>query len=170
MRLFPLLFLALACTPDEEEKDSGGTLGVDTGDPSCEGTPPDIVSFTVSEGDPVQDENGNTFPSLHLTVEFEDDDGDAHVVAASLWWDSTVDGAIDSAAEPDAALPETALTSGGEPVEECAGEGGTLTIAKGVSGTDLAYSTQYDFGVTITDAHGLESEMAVATGTTPAEL
>ncbi|MBM4391364.1 MAG: hypothetical protein FJ090_09600 [Deltaproteobacteria bacterium] len=169
MRIVSLVALALACTPDEE-KDSGGTLEADSGDPACEGTPPDITSFSVSEGEIYTDENGNDYPTLVMVVEFEDVDGDAHLLSANLWWDDTVDGSIDGAAEPDAVLGKSAMTSGGEVVDECEGEGGTLNISIPVSAADFMYSTQYDFGVTLIDANGYESEMAVATATTPEEL
>ncbi len=170
MRIVPLIALALACTPAEDEKDTGGTLEADSGDPSCEGTPPDITDFSVSEGDIYTDENGNDYPTLVMVVEFEDEDGDAHILSANLWWDDAVDGQIDAASEPSAALAESAMTSGGEVVEECAGDGGTLNISLPVSSADFRFSTQYDFGVTLIDANGYESEMAVATATTPAEL
>ncbi|MBM4366164.1 MAG: hypothetical protein FJ102_08100 [Deltaproteobacteria bacterium] len=170
MRIVSFLALALACTPADDDKDTSGTLEADSGDPACEGTPPDITGFSVGEGDIYTDENGNEYPTLVMVVEFEDVDGDAHILSAKLWWDSTVDGSIDGAAEPDAVLDESAMISGGEVVEECEGEGGTLNISIPVSAADFMYSTQYDFGVTVIDANGYESEMAVATATTPADL
>ncbi len=170
MRIVPLFALALACTPADDEKDTGGTLEADSGDPSCEGTPPDITNLTISEGDVAEDENGNRYPTLLIVAEFEDEDGDAHIVSANLFWDDTVDGTIDPAAEPNSSLGESAMTSGGEVVEECAGDGGALYVTLGVSAGNFMYNTQYDFGVTVIDANGYESEMAVATATTPEEL
>ena len=170
MRLLPLFAFALACTPVEVEKDSSGTLGEDTGDAGCEGTPPDVVTVTVGEGDVIEDENGNQQPSVRLSVEFEDVDGDAHAVAMDLWWDDAVDGAVDTSGAANASLSKTALTNNGAPVDECDGFGGTLIVDMGVTGADLQFSTQYDFGASVIDANGYASTAVVATGTTPGPL
>lgn len=172
MRIVPLFALALACTPADDEKDTGGTLEADSGDPACEGTPPDITNLTSSEGDIYEDENGNQYPVLVLTAEFEDVDGDAHIVSGNVWWDDTVDGVIDPAAEPNASLAEAAMqgSDGSGSVEECEGFGGFFNARLAISAGNFMYSTQYDFGLTVIDANGYESEMAVTTATTPAEL
>lgn len=170
VRLLPILALAVACTPVEVDKDEGGTLGVDTGEAGCEGTPPDITGMTVGEGNVIEDENGNPQPSVRISVEFEDVDGDAHAISMDLWWDETVDGSVDTSGAANASLPSTALTNDGEPVDECEGFGGTLNVDMGVTGSDLQFSTQYDFAAVVIDANGYASAPGIASGTTPAPL
>ncbi len=173
MRTLPVLcLLAFACVPDEKEEDSAGTLNPGGDETDCFGNAPVIEDFSTAEGEPIQDSDGGGLqPSMLLLVDYSDEDGDAHILRVDVWWDAVIDGTVDVTAAPDATTEPYALEdAGGTPVEECAGKGGTFELSVGVTGDDLEYETEYDFGVVLYDASDTPSEPAFATGVTPAIL
>ncbi len=174
MRFLPLCTLFLfAC--DDSAKDSGGdgTLGPsDSSNGDCSGTAPTIEDFDVTEGDPVTPEGSDTpQPTVLFTIGYEDEDGDAHVISLDMWWDSTVDGTVDmSGAAPQGFKDNALQDSDGNTVDACAGNGGTILFALGVTGSELDFSTEYEFAAILYDNAGMGSEVDYATGTTPAPL
>ena len=174
MRALPFLALvALACAPDTKEKDSHGTLSSgDSGPVECFGTPPEIESLIVTEGQPyTPTDGGETVPTIKLSTTYSDEDGDANVVRLDFWWDTTLDGTVDTSVEPNQATEPTALKdSDGNVVEDCYGHAGTFNSGLGVTGGDLDYETTYDFAVILYDKSDTASEPAFASGTTPAAL
>ncbi|MSQ03043.1 MAG: hypothetical protein EXR71_14340 [Myxococcales bacterium] len=173
MRTLPVLcLLAFACVPEEKEEDSAGTLNPAEQETTCSGTAPVVDDFSAAEGEPIEDNDGGGLQaSVLLLVDYSDEDGDAHILRVDVWWDTVIDGTVDVSGSPNAATPPTALEdAGGTPVEECAGKGGTFGLSVGVTGDDLDYETEYDFGVVIYDASDTPSEPAFATGVTPAIL
>lgn len=174
MRFLPLLALfALAC--ETESTDSGnGTLDPnDNGDDSCKGTAPVIDSFEAKdEGKTTVDgDSGNEYPIIDLIVEYSDEDGDAHVLSADIWWDDEVDGTVDITTKVDSAVARTsAQDADGNPVEECAGKAGGFDIGQAVAGGTLKYDTEYDFAIVVYDNADMASAPAFATAITPAEL
>ena len=173
MRTLPILcLLAFACVTEEKDEDSAGTLNPGDEESDCFGTPPEIDDFSAAEGEPIQDSDGGGLqPSVLLLVDYSDEDGDAHILRVDVWWDAVIDGTVDVTASPNATTDPTALKDAwGDPVLECAGKGGTFGLSVGVTGDDLEYETEYDFGVVLYDASDTPSEPAFATGVTPAIL
>ena len=173
MRTLPLLCLLLLACGEEQKEDSGnGSLNPADTAPDCMGTPPAIEDLTAQEGGIISGSDGeDDAPSILLIIDFTDEDGDAHVLAMDIWFDDTIDGTVDTSGAADMVLDPTAMTdSADRPVEECAGDGGSLGLSLGVTGADLAYETTYDFGVVLIDNADLRSEPAFVTATTPPPL
>ncbi len=173
MRYLPLLCLPLlACDGSKAEDSGNGTLNPSDSAESCSGTAPVVEDLSVEEGDVIKGTDGEADqPSVLITVEFSDEDGDAHVVAVDFWFDDAVDDTVDTSGAPDRSLPAGAMLDAADrPIEECAGDGGILGISLGVTGSDLDYDTPYDFAAVVIDNAGLRSEPAFASGTTPSEL
>lgn len=176
MVLRPLFFVSLlpvcACAESDEDKDGSGTIEPvdDSGVPH--GSAPEITNITFAQGEPTTLEDGTQLPTVLFQVDFEDDDGDAHVVSATIWADEVVDGAIDTSSTDVGQLPDTALTDSatGAPVDEGDGFLGQLTIQLAVSGGNLNFETLYEFGVVIYDSVDTASEPGITSGTTPAML
>lgn len=172
MRAVPFLCLfGLACEGAKEET-GHGTLNPGDSAEDCSGTAPVVEDLNVEIGDVIAGSDGEPDqPSVLLTVEFSDEDGDAHVVAVDFWFDAEVDGTVDTSGAAQRSLPAGAMLDAAErPIEACAGDGGILGVMLGVTGSDLAYDTQHDFAAVVVDNAGLRSEPAFASGTTPAEL
>ena len=152
---------------DGGEKESGSEAPPinqdDSGSADCSGTAPVINELTVAAGDPITTDGG-TFPSLVVQAEIEDADRDLYTVSMDLWYDTVVDGAVDSSGDPLTASPyevdedpcETSLTSYG--------------LQIGVDGTNFDYETAYEFLAVVYDAHGDASAPVVADGVTPGPL
>jgi hypothetical protein len=173
MRMLPFLLLAAVGCDDSKDDDTGpGSLNASDTDADCSGTPPVIDDLTVEIGDVLTGEAGeDAQPSVLITVEFSDEDGDAHVVAVDFWYDDVVDGTVDTSGAAPMQLPAGAMPDrSGRPIEECAGDGGILGISLGVTGKELDFETEYDFAAVVIDNAGLASEPRVASGTTPAAL
>ena len=173
MRLLALpILLACACAPDKDDSASNGSLGASVDTTDCSGTAPTIEYFKVSEGDPVTPEGSDVpQPTILFTIEYEDEDGDAHVISLDMWYDDVVDGAVDMTGDPQTGFANNALQdSDGNTVDECAGDGGTVQFSAGVTGTDFAYLKEYEFAAVLYDNADMASEAELAVGTTPAEL
>lgn len=160
----------------DSANDSGGDSASDTDTATdtgnCSGAAPTIDDFTVSEGDPVTPEGSDTpQPTVLFTIEFSDDDGDAHVISLDMWYDTTIDGTVDVTEAAPQGFSDAALRdSEGNTVERCGGHGTTMKFAVGVTGHDFEYSTEYEFAVVLYDNSGMGSDVAIATGATPAPL
>lgn len=161
--MFALVAL-LACSSDDTGKDTAPGIGDNTGD-DCSGAAPVIDAFTIEEGDVITNEDGQEQPSLNITVEFEDDDWDLNTVTMNVWFDDTVDGSVDTTGDAPISTGEYQMEDG-----TCSVSGGSFTLAQGIVGDPLAYDTEYEFGAVIVDQHGLESDPAITSATTPSEL
>lgn len=167
----PVLFFALsACTPEAEDS---GTGTLDPADSAAfpHDNAPVIVSFTAGPGDPIQTEDGDTQATVLLLVEFTDADGDCNVIDLSFWADTVIDGAVDTSTAAMIFIQDQALEdSQGNIVEEGEGFGGTMGVSQGVTGGDLEFETEYEFGAIVYDNVATPSAVAIAVGMTPAEL
>ena len=97
--LTPLLLLACVSPVGKDPKatdldgDSAATVLTSTLDTGpCAGTPPTLVSVTASRGEGVCEQVLS--PTLELTAELEDPDGDLTSVKLQLWWDTDLDGEV----------------------------------------------------------------------------
>ncbi len=159
------LVLLLACTGKEEDSNNAPPLLLDDTGDACTSVPPEIDTIRVSNGGEITGEGGNPDWSIRVDIHFVDQDMDVDVADIHYWWDDTVDGVVDTSGNPDVATGPFKIDSDGEP---CLVSGGSFGQLLGISGR-FSYNTWYDFGVTVTDAHGLTSEPAFASGVTPKE-
>lgn len=162
-----VMMLAFGCTgaaDKENTDDSAPPINQDdTAPTTCDGTNPEIADLIIEDGG-VHDFEGEDSPTLKVAAETNDDDGDLHRINMTLWWDDTVDGTVDtSGAGSEAGWYEMNETP-------C----GTFTATYGVlfevDGTRFAYETAYEFAAKVMDDAGLESEIVIDSGTTPAAL
>ena len=162
MRIFPLAALLAGCGTIDRSN-SGLTAE------ECASAEPQVFGFTIEPGDAVTGEDGHLQPSLRFVIDFDDPDGDSHDIVLRTWWDTSIDGLVDTSASGTEMSAEM-VDDAGAPVAVCEGIGGALDVQVGVNGGNFAYSTTYDFAITVTDAAGMESEPAFATATTPSAL
>lgn len=171
MRLLPLTLLLVAgCAEkdgDEPPLPATGELGDDTA-MSCEGAPPEIVSFSIENGglhdfsDLLDCATGEdcTWPAVDLVIRATDADADLDQYVIEIWYDGIVDGAVS-----DSAAPIDLIGAAGDACEVGDETWHTL-LAVGTGG--LETETEYEFAAVITDAAGLSSDAAIASGYTPA--
>ena len=165
MRALPLILTAMiAC---EKGEDTGvpipSTGGVDDTAVECGGVAPEISSLNMSDGDfQVYGDSEVSYPTVVLSAEVTDEDGDLDAFVMNFWWDTEIDGVVDSSGAPNSTAP------GSSSALPCEGYELTLNGYLYV-GTSLEPNTTYDVAVTVTDAGGIESDPAVTTGTTPKE-
>ena len=101
-------------------------------------------------------------PVLMFVISAQDNDGDLNSYGIDLDYESNADGVLDSAG-----LQRLSLT-GSVDAELCYASDLSLNLHLSVDGAAVLYSTQYDWGITLTDANGLASEPFVLTCRTPA--
>ena len=161
--LFALLPLALfGCTKGGADSDEPPGLSDDS-EVECSGTDPVLANLTVEDGG-ARDFEGVDYPTVLVTAEATDDDGNLDLVGITLYWDDTVDGSIDPSTADSAST--TVTPDGGGP---CEATGSTLGLYLQV-GEGVAYSTEYDWGMQIEDSQGEISNLIVGSGTTPGPL
>lgn len=136
----------------------------DSSAPACEGTPPVITAVNIMDGGSMITDEG-TFPSLVVQADITDTtDQDLNSVDMDLWFDTTVDGMVDTS---------TAAISG-EPQhidgDLCNVASASFGLQLPVDGSLLEVQTTYEFAVVVYDGHSLPSEVAIASGTTPGAL
>ena len=134
----------------------------DSGEPiTCDGVlPPIIQRLNLLNGDFFEFETKD-LPTVNLEVEVSDDEGDLHQTVTNIWFDEGVDGAVDTGGEARWELPASSRE------EACEANWELLNNKVAVGIGELEYNTIYEFAVTVLDASGLESEVAVVSGSTP---
>ncbi|MBK9643602.1 MAG: hypothetical protein IPO67_00330 [Deltaproteobacteria bacterium] len=156
------LTLAVACkgSGGEDSDDEAPPIrgGDDTNEPQCGGTNPEAVSLTLANGGLYAFE-GVDYPTLLLSVDATDADGNLDQITLGVYWEDDGDGA----ATPAAARFEKVITSG---TDACAGMAETFLLKLQV-GESLEYNTVYDFAAMVTDSAGETSGWVVASGSTP---
>lgn len=170
MRFVPVsAALALAglvgCTGDteKESKDSPPPLALDdTAD--CNVNTPVVTGVEVSNGGFETFDNG-TFVTVGLKMDVSDDDGDLDILGMYVWFDGTVDGAVDTSGDPAFDAPAYLF----QDAEPCGKFTASLTLKPAVTGGTLDYSTRYDFAVVAEDHHGVRSTPYIVNGVTPNE-
>ncbi len=157
------LALALACSSGKEDTaNDAPPINQDSGEEvaDCTGTAPTITSLTVSNGGVATFDEGD-FPTVLVEIEVEDPDLDLARMRADIWWDETVDGAVDTSA---AGLSGDWVQLGEEPCTIDRGRYG-LRLAVGDGRFDAA--TPYEFAMVAYDAHDVASNVGIGAGTTP---
>jgi hypothetical protein len=160
-----LLVWLAACTGKDEGSSTAPPLSLDDTGEECGGTAPTVEALVVKNGGLIT-VKGETQPSIEVDVTFADMDADVDVAEIRYWWDASVDGTVDTTGPEDYSTGAFQVDSDSEP---CHGASGELDQRFGVNGTNFAFSTPYEFAVTVTDAHGLTSAVAIEDGVTPKE-
>ena len=161
--MWGLLWLA-ACQPP---KDSAApppldTSAHDTGD-GCGETAPTITDLWLENAGLEDNEQGEPTPTLSVHAVTDDPDGDLHQHTVDLWWDDVADGSVAQDPERHETDPSTVETD-----LPCSILNTTARMRVFVSDARFDYSTAYEWAVTVTDANGHASEVAITTATTPA--
>lgn len=157
--------LWLACTGKDEDTNNAPPLALDDTATACTSVPPEIDDISTRNGGQITGEGGDPDWSIRVDVHFVDMDMDVDVADIHYWWDATVDGTVDTSGAANYETGPFKIDTDGEPCRVSGGSYGTLFGVRG----RYDYNTVYDFAITVTDAHGLESEPAFVTGVTPKE-
>ena len=165
--LFLAGLMALACnggTDDDSGKGDDAPIPDGPGDKGCGETAPVINSFTIEDAGMREFDEG-TFPTLGLTVDVSDEDGDLTYYEYRVWWDETLDGVVAT----EGFYSETYGTVDGD---DCEVNSVKLTMYLGIAGGQNSppYSTELEFGAVVRDDKSNESsggDAVVTTFTTP---
>lgn len=144
-----------------EDSDDAPPLALDD-TAECNLHVPVVTGVTISNGGIETFDNGD-FPTVGVTMDVTDDDGDLDLIGMNIWIDTVVDGAVDRSG-PAVFDVEAFLFQG---AEECGKFGATLTLEPAVTSNVLDFNTRYEFAVTAIDHHGVESSPYIADGVTP---
>ena len=155
-----MMLLALGCTSgngDDGDDKRTDDIPDGPGDKGCGETDPVIDNFTVEYGG-MRDYDEGTFPSLALKVDVSDEDGDLTYYEYRVWWDSEIDGAV----ETSGYYAETYGTVDGD---DCEVNSVSLTMYLGLAGGSKSppYSTELEFGAIVRDDKTNESGGGAAT-------
>jgi hypothetical protein len=164
---FQLVLAAViaGCNGDPKDTSEAPPLATDdTAETDCDAHAPVVTEVEVGNGGEQQFE-GELLPSILIAVSAEDDDGDLDVMSMKLWWDTEVDGYVDTERSQDA---------NGVPIQmrdlPCGVASATYATYFAVLGAPFAYATQYEVAASVADSHGVESEdAAIGVGWSPDE-
>jgi len=170
-----LLLIAALTACADKDAGSGAPLPQtgdrDTADDTageCGGVEPVIETLRVANGGlydfssviDCADDEDCVYPSVEVTLDVTDVDGDLHQYIIDIWFDDVVDGSVDTSSGGFQLLG----SSRGDPCQVTAESFGNL-LAVGTG--PLPFNTEIEFAAQITDAEGLTSDIAVASGFTP---
>ncbi len=157
--------LAVACA--EEPVESKTAPPLESTPPgttvTCDGTEPVLESVSLGNAGMVTGDDGD-MPGFAIGLHITDADGDLHRVAADIWFDDVLDGAVDATGEPQLFADYFDTNE-----EACTVFNLDFSLAVGVNGTDLAYNTAYEVVAVVIDDAGLRSNSALGMGYTPNE-
>jgi hypothetical protein len=157
-----MLLLLSACTGSDKESGDAPPLALADPGEDCAVHAPVVTALEILDGGMATFE-GVELPSILLSVDATDDDGDLDRMAADFWWDTEIDGFASAESSPDA---------DGEPIVvrdlPCGvGSAGYMLRLPIQSGSYLEPDTDYDVAVIVSDAHAEPSEKFTITGHTP---
>ena len=111
------------------------------------------------------DYHGVVVPSLLFSFDARDENGDLDRYTVDIWYDQEVDGSVD-AREVNHIAFDTVQMDG----NPCEVDRLSASVRITILGDDvLALDTNYEWAVTLTDAHGIASLPAIVVGRTPME-
>lgn len=160
-----IFLLTLAgCTPGGGQGDDTDTIPIPDGhkDEDCGETPPVVELVTIEDGG-LHDFEGTMLPTIKISADTTDADGDLHYYEMMVWWDLVVDGQVEAEGTP-------LNTYGTLSDTDCSVDDVTLSMIMGLRGGDPPYSTEVEFGVRIYDDlmhESNEGELATASFTLP---
>lgn len=161
MRLLPL-FALFACTPKETDTGEPPDLVLDDTGDSCSTEPPVISSVTLTNAGMRAFEDGK-YAALEIAIDATDVDSDLNLITAQLWWETPVDGTVDTSRAPDVE-GDTILTRD----EPCRVERATYSFFVRITeSSELQPATEYEVAGVLQDAAGLSSAPVIGSGWTP---
>ncbi len=138
-----LCTLLAACTPGGDGTNTDIPIPSGSAD-DCGTSSPVIEEATIRDGGPQQFDQG-TFPSIIISADTSDEDGDLHYYEMRVWWDDEIDGSVDTSEAYQEVYGTVSNT-------ECATFRTTFSMQLGINGSeDLPYATELEFGVVVYD-------------------
>ena len=145
--------------PPDLESDSG-----EASDTDCEGTPPVVDDlWCVNSGLKPHYETGEDTVTMQVWTAVSDSDGDLTRYTLQIFYDDVIDASVDTS------TTQFNPVSGSADRPDCQATSAELGLTLYLTGSDPDYDTLYDWGVLVTDAYGLDSELFVSTCWTPTE-
>ena len=159
------LCASLTACKDKGDEDSSAPppIQITDGTPEeCTGSAPVITDLSC-ENTGIQDHFETLEPTVTMAirVKAEDEDGDLHQYGLEIFYDDVVDDAIDTS------VVQFNPLSGSLDTTECGATAANVGTTMYLTGGDPAYNTVYEWGVIVTDAHGLSSELVTTACVTP---
>ena len=162
-----LALVALGCSDKGGTDDSSAPpdLLIDTdgpGNTDCEGAVP-VVEDIWCENSGVKPhyETGEDTVTMQVWTSVSDTDGDLTSYSLQIFYDDEVDSAVDTD------VTNFNPVYGSVDSDDCTASDAELGLTLYLTGDNPDFDTLYDWGVVVTDAAGLESEVAVTTCWTP---
>lgn len=164
MLVLSLVVLGCAGSDDGTGKGDDAPIPEGPGDKGCGETSPEIDAFSIEYAG-MRDFDEGTFPTLGLTIDASDEDGDLTYYEYRVWWDDVIDGSV-------ATEGFYAETYGTVEQGDCDVKTVSLTMFLGVAGGEKSppLSTELEFGALVRDEKTNESNEGVTvvqTFTTP---
>lgn len=151
--LFVCCLGLLACAGDGDDGSSKDDAPIPDGPGSktCGETNPEIDAFTI-EYVGMRDFDEGQFPTLGLTIDATDEDGDLDYYEYRVWWDDVIDGVVSTEGF-------YAETYGTVDDDECSVSRVSLTMYLGIAGGEKSppLSTELEFGAVVRDNKSNES-------------
>jgi hypothetical protein len=158
--------MASACGSDKVDTSSPPDIITDSGGSStdeCEGTLPVVDDiWCTNSGIKPHYETGEDTVTMQVWASVSDLDGDLTSYALQIFYDEEIDESVDTD------IVNFSPVYGSVDSDECTANNADLGLTLYLTGDEPAYDTLYDWGVVVTDAAGLESEVAVISCWTPA--
>lgn len=144
----------------DADADADGDTDTDT-DSDCSGTRPVIESLDVGDGDIIHADDGD-YPTIGLSLEATDDDGDLDMFSYEVWFESPSDGVVNTSGRAD--IDSGSIARSGDPCESFSlNLRAQIAVGQGL----LDYDTEYAFAIVVHDAHDDGSKPAYVNGVTP---
>jgi hypothetical protein len=159
MRAWWLAMVGAGCS---DNADSGAPLYQVN---ECESLYAPVVTdmFCESTGVQTYPVTGEDVPTLTISADVSDEDGDLTAYSAQLFFDDTIDGVVDTSSD---VLP---VADGSYHAEVCEVPSIILNMVVYLRGGAPLYDTPYEWGLVVTDAAGNVSELGQIECTTPSE-
>jgi len=127
----------------------------------CGESAPEIVDFTISNGG-LRDYDGGEYASVHVAMEVFDPDADLFALTYRFWWDTALDGEVNTNSEPDYVVDRA---DGAPECVEDQDDWGIYLIMRHW----IEYATPHEFVAEVEDGAGLRTVSGVVAFTTPRE-
>lgn len=154
----------LSACGEKEPEDTAPPVDLqpdETGEACTGGTPPVITEMWFENTGMDRYEN-DLYPTLTIWVSVEDEDWDLSSYKLSVYYDATIDDAVEASASNGFSNSGTISDDG-----PCTAARGTVGLQLFLAGGGIEYNTLTEFGAVVMDENGVESEMAVESTYTP---
>jgi hypothetical protein len=147
------------------DKDDSGAAPLYEYGVGCESLVAPVVTdmYCTSSGVQTWPETGEDVPTMTITADVTDKDGDLTSYTAQIFFDDTIDGTVDTS------IGELPAAEGSYHADECEVPSIILNMVVYLRGGEPLYDTTYEWGLQVTDAAGNISELGIVECTTPPE-